>query len=415
MKLKKLSLDNFAKFTKFECEFDGKVTHLVGVNGAGKTTVGLTAIWACLKGIAEKSKNGQLIGERFRFIGSEKRTAEIELLLLDETKNVEIKVKNVISESGNKISFDAPPHYQISQAWLNNLLSMAFLSTKNFTQLTSKEQALLLGIDTKEFDNQIKELKEQYTYINRELKGIGDVIPVEKIEPVSLADLLREKQVIEITNDAANLHNEKIKNTTRHIENLTERRTKLLDELDDIDKCIKNNQVVLTGLGNEESLHSLNDIIDKIANAEETNKKANEYREYIDKLSKQKLKEKELEENKEKQKKVQEKRIQYITSFDAKIEGIDIDSEGALMLDGRPIKEPYFSKGELEITVAKLYASINPELKIRFIDDFEVLDKSNQEKILNQLLGDGFQVITAEVGEQSEKENTILLRECKAV
>ena len=88
MKIKKLKLDNFAEFTNFEVEFDGKITNLIGINGSGKTTIGLTAIWACLKGISEKSGKGQLIGERYRFIGSSKDTANIELTLLDEEKNV---------------------------------------------------------------------------------------------------------------------------------------------------------------------------------------------------------------------------------------------------------------------------------------------------------------------------------------
>ena len=46
MKLKSLKLKNFGKFTDFEIEYDDKVTKLIGMNGDGKTTVGLTAIWA---------------------------------------------------------------------------------------------------------------------------------------------------------------------------------------------------------------------------------------------------------------------------------------------------------------------------------------------------------------------------------
>ena len=69
MKIKSLKLTNFAKFTDFEIEFDGNITRLVGLNGDGKTTVGLNAIWAGIKGISLKCKDGQLFGDRFRFIG----------------------------------------------------------------------------------------------------------------------------------------------------------------------------------------------------------------------------------------------------------------------------------------------------------------------------------------------------------
>jgi predicted ATP-binding protein involved in virulence len=100
MKIKKLKLKNFAKFTDFEIEFNENITRLVGFNGSGKTTIGLTAIWAGLKGIAEKSKDS-LFGERFRFIGPGKASSDIEIILKDEIKNVEIKVKNHITNQTN--------------------------------------------------------------------------------------------------------------------------------------------------------------------------------------------------------------------------------------------------------------------------------------------------------------------------
>ena len=90
-------------------------------------------------------------------------------------------------------------------------------------------------------------------------------------------------------------------------------------------------------------------------------------------------------------------------------------SDGALLLNGRPVKEPHFSRGELELIVAKLYTSMNPTLKTRFIDDFETLDDESQTKLLDTLLAQGFQVITAEVRKTNNKDNTLLLRECKVV
>jgi recombinational DNA repair ATPase RecF len=54
-------MKNFLNFTDFEVKFGDSITKMVGVNGAGKTTVGLTAIWSALRGIAEKNSNNQLI------------------------------------------------------------------------------------------------------------------------------------------------------------------------------------------------------------------------------------------------------------------------------------------------------------------------------------------------------------------
>ena len=98
-----------------------------------------------------------------------------------------------------------------------------------------------------------------------------------------------------------------------------------------------------------------------------------------------------------------------------------LNEKGNLTLnDGntpRPIKEPYFSRAQLELIVARLHASINPELKVRWIDDFNLLDDTNQQKIIDELLESGFQVITAEVGKNKDEseENVILIKDCKVV
>jgi hypothetical protein len=82
-------------------------------------------------------------------------------------------------------------------------------------------------------------------------------------------------------------------------------------------------------------------------------------------------------------------------------------------LNSRPIKEPYYSKGELEVIVAKIASSIKSEWKTRFIDDFDLLDEVKQEKLLKELIEAGYQVITAEVDTTATKDGSIVLRECK--
>ena len=102
----------------------------------------------------------------------------------------------------------------------------------------------------------------------------------------------------------------------------------------------------------------------------------------------------------------------YMAGHEFGFAGLTTDEEGSLLLNDRPINESYFSTGELEMIVAKLHAAQNPEFKCRFIDDFERIDDENQEKILKELLDAGFQIIVAEVGRSSEKDNVIVLSEC---
>ncbi len=414
MKIIKLKMDNFVKFTDFEIEYDGKITHLIGLNGSGKTTVGLTAIWACLKGIAEKSTNGQLIGKRYRFIGDNKKTADLELTLFDEEHNAEIIIKNKISKDNNQITFDAPVGYKIDDLWVKNLFSVAFLSAKNFMQYSSKEQALLLGIDTSKFDNHIKELKQDYTFINRKISNAGKIKSVEKAEKVSISELLAEKEKLETFNTKQGNNENKIIDLKSYIAEGNADIDELLNDIENHKTRIKSHENELVTIEKPKELIDIRPILDKINNAEETNQKAMQYQNYLEKKAAVDESREELARNKQNQGKVNQEKIDYIKACDFGFKGVSVNDEGELLLNEKPIREPYFSKGEMEIIVAKLHVKANPGLKLRFIDDFELLDENNKERIIKSLLDNGFQIITAQVGDNTNsKENAVLLRECK--
>jgi len=416
MKVKKLKLDNFTKFVKFEVDFDGNVTRLIGVNGSGKTTIGLTAIWAALKGISEKSKDGALVGERFRFIGNGKATADVELTLIDEKKgNVEIIVKNRISKDSNSITFEAPKNYPVNNAWLNSLLSVAFLSAKNFSQLSPKEQAVELGIDVSNFDREMKELKEEFTTINRQIRVQGELSPVEPVETVDLKELLAAKEEIEFFNAAQETAKLKIQRVDDKIADYREQELKLLEELENIRGKIAEGKKYKAELPQPEELKDVSELSQKIASASELNEMSMAYKTYIEKKAEREKLVAELNTNKEAQDKLANQRLEFIKDFNFGVDGLSVDEDGGLELNGKPLRDPYFSKGEMEVIVARLHARQNPELKLRFVDDFELLDNANKKQVLDLLTEAGFQVITAEVGEQAKGDNVVLLRECKIV
>lgn len=420
MKLKKLKLKNFGKFTDFECEFDGKLTHLVGVNGSGKTTIGLTSIWAGLKGIAERKAGGQLTGERFRFIGNAKASADIELTLHDDKEDVEVIIRNHITKASNSITFEGPDNY-VSQEWLNNLLSVAFLSAKNFTALDGREQALLLGIDTSNHDAKIAELKGDATVLGRQLKAYGDMnARPAKVEAVSITKLVAERdklcsfnreqttkeEIIDRQIDTVQFKDTVLKELEHALKDLQKKIKRIMAEWNEAEETLKE-------LPKPEEKKNTDEVCDKITNAEQTNENAATYTAFQVKFKEMDAVQGSLADNRNQQKRAIMDRLAYIKEHDFGFDGLEVDENGRLLLSDRPLREPYFSKGELELIVSKLYMSLDPELKIRFIDDFELLDEDNQVKIVDALLAEGFQVITAEVGKVATKENTILLRECK--
>ena len=195
-KLKSVSAVNFAGFDTITCNFDENLTYLTGPNGASKTSAGVNLLWVTLQGYGEKAQSKDtypIIGQRWMVIGSAGKTAKTSVVLRDVVNNYDIVVKRKISETGTELSFEAPEGITLNQAFLNSIFNLFLVSPKRFLQLTPQQQAIALGIDLTSFDKELKSLKENYTLLNRDLKGIGVLTEVPKVDAVDVSALVGEK------------------------------------------------------------------------------------------------------------------------------------------------------------------------------------------------------------------------------
>jgi recombinational DNA repair ATPase RecF len=415
-KVKRIKMQNFINFSDFEIEFNGQVSHLVGVNGSGKTSVGLISILAAFKGIAERSKIGQITGERYKFIGPNGKSSDVAVTIIDTEQNdAEIVVRNHITSASNAIVFEAPEGYDLNHERFSNILSLAFLSSKNFTSLSGKEQAIALGIDTSTFDKEIKGIKDEYTLINRDFRNFGELEEVEKIEKVHIGKVLEERQVIIDFNNEQDKIKGSLEIYKKFLDQLNSEKEELVRKLKQTEENILEVTLNMAHSPKAEEHKSLDKVNEKITNVEVTNEKALAYDSYVSKKELKDAKSKELATNRDSLAKKEEKRLEYIQSFQMPFKNLTVDEDGQLLLKDRPIKPEYFSTGELILIVAKLHMAKNPEFRTTFIDDFELLDEDNQKEILTKLTELDFQVIVAEVGKMKKGENSFLLRESKIV
>jgi recombinational DNA repair ATPase RecF len=452
LKIDSIQFKNHVHLKTIQCEFDGTITEIIGLNGSGKTTI-INALWMAVKGIALKG-NDCIIGDRFKFIQSGKKSMDVEIALIDENhNNAKILLKRHTLKSSSKLTFKAPENYPISHEWLQNLLSVSFLSAKNFTQKNKKEQALLLGIDTSKFDEELNEVKGLYTLLNRQYKAIGEPEPVEKVEQVDVQELLKRKAELQkeiderFKQNSLNNHSlrqdydQKVKSSIKEAEiynikqDENERKIDVAKSLHKqlIDLGYNGRDVIdwIKSLPQPETYKditgsdvphpdyieeipdktAIEEIDKQIAEASDVNHKAVSYQNYLKIIQERDAKKKELEENQIKQKEIKQRRLEYIQSYNLAFDGLEIDEEGGLILHGREIREPYFSKGELEKIVAMLRASLDDALKVVFIDDFDLLDEKNQKEIPEYLIEKEFQVIVAKVGQSKGGKNIISLSE----
>ncbi|MEE9355208.1 MAG: AAA family ATPase [Methylococcaceae bacterium] len=425
MKLKQIRLKNFAKFEKFEMVFNDDITNLIGMNGDGKTTVGLTALWAGFKGIAEKSTTGHLIGQRFRFITEGKKSLDVEITLHDEEKDMDIVLTRHITKSTNTIKIESSSLYpELTKEYMENLFNVAFLSASHFSALTGKEQAAAMGIDTTSFDTDMKSKKEDAKGYRRDIAKIGELVPVAICEKKNI-------DVLQAQFEAATEHNATITTQTAQlstardaVEDATEEVQHAIDDFNAIQEKHEKDLELLE-VAKVDACNVVNDFpaieepiplkpINKaIADIVESNEKYFKYETYKTNVAELEEFQGYLDKNLELQKDISEERAKYLQSKSFGIKGLQIDEAGNLTKDGKLIRQPYFSKGELEVLVARIAMNLNPELKVRFIDDFEMLDDINQEKLLKNLMKKGFQIITATVGNKKKDDKSVLLRACK--
>jgi DNA repair ATPase RecN len=426
MKINSLKLDNFAKYGQVEVSFDENITYLTGVNGSGKSTIGLTGIWFMFQGIAEKASGGNtpVIGERFRFIGPSSPTAKGEMVLFDEKKNAEIKLIRKLTKSGTELKFEAPEGYNLDQQFLNDLFNVFLIAPKKFIDLSSKQQALALGIDTSSYDIELSKLKQNSTLLNRDMKQFEGLS--SSCEPV------KEVDVRELNNRKNELlkFNQEQQEKQANIDRMKSGILLLENEVSDIERQIKELEDKKAGLvarittGKDMIKNAdypkpmiLTDDIDKqIEDASSINHQAMVYKEWCKNIELKRSKEDEISVNKQKIKEVEDNRLAFIKDMKLPFKNLSIDDDGGLLLDGKPIRTPYFSAGELLKIVPILMASTNPELKYIFLEDWNLLDEDKQNEVEKYLTGQGFQLVIENVWKKApDGKNFILLKDNQIV
>jgi hypothetical protein len=455
IKLASTTFRNFTKFNAIEVNYNDDISYLCGNNGAGKSSLTVLGLQACIKGIAEKDLGGNLIGSRFAFIGPIGKSADIGYRFHDQRYDRFFTITNHITQNQNDIKIEAEDGNQMPNEWLDDFLSVKLMSESHFCSLSSKDQALSLGINTMTFDDRISELKNTIAGLSRDLNKYSNTEPVERCTEINIDALQLERKAIVDEVNAKYLDNIKTNkelraqynkdrvNYDKQAATIQKKNEKLKYIIDACDAAL----VLLQGYGyagNEISdfINSLerpqaiapfdkkepeyieelpsSSMIDaiehKIQEAYINNIKAKNYNEYLKKCEECDAIVKEQEINKQRLKDLQEERLSYIKQFNLPFNDLSINDKGELELNGRQIRKPYFSTGERIKIVAKLMMALHPLFKTVFLDNACELDAQNMESIVNDLVAQGFQVIVSIPNEAKIKEkHCIILRDCKVI
>jgi len=407
--------------------FDSNINYLIGTNGAGKTTIGLNAIWFIFKGLAQKGDG--LIAERFRFIGPSGKSAKGTLTVYDEVNGIEIKITRKLLKNKTELKIEASDGRQLDQAWLDSIFNSFLIDPMGFSRLSGKEQALAFGADTESFDRKKKELEVERRDIGRDVKRLQGVVDSagepEKVEAVDVAGLMSELTKRQEINENNRAEKERLKDAESDLYidvgevAGTERQLKKLQkeiiERKNIVSSAKADLQLIADIVNKLQDADEQEIKDQIENAQGINLNAQAYQEF----KKNELALVNADTDYKNQTTLingnTKDRTEYLKSLDLPWPNITITDEGEFRLNDKPFSSPYFSTGEILKFGARIGSKLKDGLKYVFFPSSNVLDDKNRDATIKTLVDDGFQVVLEWIGTERKKDTSILLKEMKVV
>ncbi len=406
MTVESTEIFNFAGLRHFKVNFDPRITYLVSENGKGKSTIGKTAFFFGLEGIAEKGTHYKGRGSFVGQWGDEAKT----VIKLRDDKGTYTVTRAMNENKQTEFSVIADDGRALDQKWLDGLFKSLMIAPMDFAPMKPKEQARELGIDTSEFDEKISAKKQEFTFINRELSNFGEIVIPPPCERVDVSELNRQKNEAIKFNQEQEDRKRALEDKNAQIVNIDYQISELEQKLQ-IARATKESRLQeLAQLPQPEPLKDTTSFDKVMEGLDKQNQEAVLYEQAIEKSRQKEAKKEELEANKLAQKKLQEEKTAYLQSLNLPFLTMTIDDEGGLLMDGKPISEPYFSSGELWAIIPRIIAKLNPEFRYVFIQGWNMMDKKKQANLVSDLLELGFQ-LCIEVVDETDTGGVVVLTE----
>jgi hypothetical protein len=443
MKIVKLQAENIKKLKAVEIAPAGNVVKITGACEQGKTTV-LDAIMYALGG------GDKLPGQPIRQ-GADK--AQITLDLGDMIVVRTFTAGNSYVKIENKDGFKAPS----PQALLDKLIGKLTFDPRVFARADAKTQvdmllrvvdlkldpaklAELSGVSCNMTDNPLQALNDAYkavfdsrTAVNRDLdtakKALASMPAVEKTEPVSLTELVAERDELEKTIRENAEKRQAVETQGAAALAASQAVDVILNEIAELEKRLaERKQALETGrkhLEEEDTKHrrmkeaiealkdpDLTDINTRIQNADETNKKARQYEERQAKSAEVAGHQKTADDLTKKLDAIKAYKEQIVAETKFPVDGLNF-AGGGVTYKGLPFEQAS-SAEKIRVSLA-IGMALNPKLKVVLIDGGEALD-SKQMAIIEQMAAENdFQVWITSVDESGKVGIYIEDGEVKAV
>lgn len=410
MKITSLQSENVKRLKAVSMEVNGNSTVVIGgMNAQGKSSL-LDSIEYCLAG---KSS-----------IPSEPiRHGEDEARVVIETEEYRIKRTFKSDKSSLVVESLDGAKYSSPQKLLDKLVGDFTFDPLEFSRKKPKDQLAMLqglvGLDFSQLDAEKKELYDERTAVNRDVKALQaklDDLPKDVPERVSIAGLMKQVEEIRANNAKNEDQRKEVYECDRIIIALEQKLDDEKVELERMKAAVQAQQAMIAELAGRiesnkaeyaklrASVGELKDqdtaeLLEQIEKAEEINRLAakGEERDAVAKELKARTADSETLTKRINQ--IEQEKADAMAAAKFPVDGLAFDENGVL-LNGLPFEQAS-SAEQWKVSVAMGF-SMNPELKVMLIRDGSLLDPASMKVLSDMAEAEGGQVWVERVSEGDE-------------
>lgn len=436
MRLAKLKAKNFKKLKLIELDFDenNNIVMLSGKNEQGKSTI-LDAVWAALGGASAIPSDPIRHGEKRATVELEIDDILVKRVITPKSQRLEV------IQSGEKV--DSP------QTLLNNLISKIGLRPRAFAEADKDSQVEML-LEVIDVDLNLDKLSEiantsNITKKNNPFDIIDDVYErlyydrrdinrdkkkakaeldmledVEEVKSVVISELIEEKDKLEDRNDEilekeedVRKYEDYIVDLNKDINSLEQQIAELQIKLGNLKKERKESASTLDTMNknlstmldeyqdNEDRLQEINN---EIKQADETNAKAQKWKEKVKAQEKYDKYKAESDIYTERLDRISKYKEELMAKTKFPIKGLSF-KDGEIFYKGVPLAQA--SKTEkLQVSFA-VVKKMDPELKLVLIEDGNTVDREHMD-VIRELARDKNYLVLMEYMDESETVGIVI-------
>ena len=415
MKVIGLRAENYKILKAVEIHPDGNVVRITGKNASGKSTV-LEAIWRAVGGgkmpdkpIRDGAKSATIrveLGDNEpSLIVTRKFTASGTTLEVANAEGAVFKSPQaMLDKLIGKLSFDplafaeAPPAKQVEM-----LLSVIDL------RLDPKRLREMAGLQFPWSDSPLENMNNAYrvvfenrTALNRTLdsakKVLASIPPVDPVEPVSVADLFREKEQIEAVHRENDRKREILGRLDAKELSLSQKVEKLRRELQETEAELREAAAETKRYRIEVALledPKINPVLERIANADAVNAQAAAYQKRQEKAAEVEVLQVEADSLTSRLEMIRAYKEELVAGCAMPLPGLDFAGGGVTYL-GQPFSQASTAQ-RIHVSIAVAMA-LHPGLRVIRLENGSLLDPEHLETIERLAQDQDFQVWVEQVG-----------------